>query len=136
MHSMYRFVFIIGVFFFIFLLRIIFLANTGGQSIFFQLVGGIPYGDKLGHFGLFSLLTFFLVFGSKFKTLLFGRFRIYYGTLMVLTFAFFEEFSQILISSRTFEPADLLADLLGILVATYFLKYLQVKLKKPTSINL
>ncbi len=35
---------------------VIYLANTGQSSIFFQLVRVIPYGDKLGHLFLFGFL--------------------------------------------------------------------------------
>ncbi|WP_226410779.1 hypothetical protein [Shewanella glacialimarina] len=32
-----------------FIIWVIYLANTGGSSIFFDIVKHIPYGDKVGH---------------------------------------------------------------------------------------
>lgn len=53
--------------FFIFILWILFLANTGQNSVFFTFITKIPYGDKLGHFCLFGLLTLMANFAFKLK---------------------------------------------------------------------
>jgi hypothetical protein len=98
-----------------FILWIIYLANTGGQSIFFEFVNAIPYGDKLGHFGLFGMLTLLLNFTCKLKTIKVRSAQLYVGALLVLTFAVIEELSQFFVASRTLDLIDVLADIAGIL---------------------
>lgn len=104
--------------FFVFIVWVIYAANTGGQNIFFRQIKLVPYGDKLGHFLLFGILTSLVILGSKFRSFQFKRINIYYGTLLVSLFVLFEELSQIYIPSRTFDFLDLSADALGISLAT------------------
>lgn len=108
----------IAILFFLFIVWIIYLANTGGSSIFFDFVGSIPFGDKLGHAGLFGLLTLFAIVGSNFNFVIFKKARIYYGVIIVVLFVVIEELSQVFIPSRTFDLFDLAADLVGIILAT------------------
>lgn len=56
-----------------FILWILYLANTGGQSIFFEWVNAVPYGDKLGHFGLFGMLAIFMNYACKLSTIKAGK---------------------------------------------------------------
>lgn len=113
--------------FFSFILWIIYTANTGGSSVFFELVAAIPYGDKLGHILLFGILT--LAANICFK---FSSYRlslpfvaqpkgasIYWGTTLVLIFVCIEEMSQAFIPSRTFDWLDLTADGVGISLFSY-----------------
>ncbi len=104
--------------FFVFILWMIYLANTGGSSVFFDLIRVLPYGDKLGHFCLFGILTFLINLASHCKSFPIGRFRINYGTAAVTIFVLTEEISQRFIPSRTFDLMDLTADALGILSFT------------------
>jgi hypothetical protein len=99
-----------------FILWIIYLANTGGHSIFFEFVGWLPYGDKIGHFGLFGMLTLLANFACRLKTISFRFFRLYLGAVLVFTFALLEEASQFFVASRTLDVIDLIADMIGILV--------------------
>lgn len=115
---LHTFAAIVAILFFAFIVWIIYLANTGGDSIFFDFVRTIPYGDKIGHVGLFGFLTLLSIIGLGFRSVAFNRLRIYYGCILVLIFVFVEEFSQIFISSRTFDLGDLAANLVGILIAT------------------
>lgn len=115
---MYNLMRVFAVAFFSFILWVIYLANTGGQSVFFELIRGIPYGDKVGHFCLFGVLTFIATVGLKFKTFGLASFRIYYGAALVLLFVIFEELSQAFIPARTLDSMDLLADFFGIGFAT------------------
>jgi VanZ family protein len=117
---MYRVIIAIAVCFFTFILWVIYLANTGGHSIFFDFVRTIPYGDKLGHAGLFGFLTLLVVIGSKFRTFICGKINIYYGALLVVIFVVGEEVSQAFIPSRTFDLVDLAADSVGIILAINF----------------
>lgn len=112
--------------FFVFILWVIYLANTGGSSVFFELIRVLPYGDKLGHFFIFGTLTFLFNLAAQLKSFPIGQFRIYYGTAIVSIFVFTEEISQGFIPSRTFDLMDLTADALGILSFTY-LSYLSGK---------
>lgn len=103
--------------FFVFILWILYLANTGGNSLFFDFIRSIPYGDKLGHMGLFGFLTLAVVVGSKFRAFQFGKLNVYYGAALVTFCTIGEEFSQLLISSRTFDLLDLVANFVGIALA-------------------
>lgn len=114
---MYKLILTIAFVFFAFILWVIYLANTGGSSIFFDFVRSIPYGDKLGHMGLFGFLTLVTIIGSKFRCFSCGRFKLYYGAVLVGLFVVGEELSQLFIPSRTFDFVDLAADSLGITLA-------------------
>jgi VanZ family protein len=98
-----------------FITWIIYLANTAQNSIFFELVASIPYGDKLGHFCLFGLLTLVVNFAFKLKSYTLISFNIYVGSTVVLFFVLLEELSQYFIPSRTLDITDLLADVVGII---------------------
>ncbi len=100
--------------FFCFILWVIYLANTGQSSIFFQIVSYIPYGDKVGHFFLFGLLTLGANISFKLKSYEIRTNQIYLGSMLVLSFAVLEEVSQYFISNRTFDLIDLLASLIGV----------------------
>ncbi len=112
------------VLFFIFILWVISMANTGEDSVFFELVASMPYGDKLGHFCLFGLLTLGSNVAFKFNTISLGKFNIYKGTFFVIIFVVLEELSQGFISSRSMDVVDLLADSVGISVFTAVSYYL------------
>jgi len=103
-----------------FIVWIIYLANTGGNSVFFDLIKHIPYGDKVGHCLLFGTLTFLANLTLKFKTIKWGSISLYLGSSLVAVFVLVEEMSQGFISSRTLDGADLLADGVGIALFSYF----------------
>lgn len=119
---------IIAASFFSFILWIIFLANTGGSSVLFDLVRAIPYGDKVGHFFLFGTLTMTFIIASRFTTFSLGGFDIYYGVVVVAIFVISEEISQAFIPSRTLDILDLLADAAGIILFTYTAHSLEKRL--------
>ena len=114
---MYKLILAVAVVFFAFILWIIYLANTGGSSVFFDFVRSIPHGDKLGHMCLFGFLTLVTILGSKFRSFACGRFKLYYGAVLVGLFVVGEELSQAFIPSRTFDFVDLAADSVGITIA-------------------
>lgn len=99
-----------------FLIILIFIANSGGESRWWPFLDHVPYGDKLGHFGLFGTLCFLcnLAFPSR----RFGRapFLITLTSLVLLTIITLEEFSQLFITSRHFDIIDLLADYIGLTI--------------------
>ncbi len=102
--------------FFGFILWVIYLANTGQSSVFFQLIGQLPYGDKIGHLLLFGLLTLVANFALRLATVKLGVLNVYWGALLVSLFVVIEESSQYFIPQRTFDAGDLLADGCGILL--------------------
>ncbi|SDT94684.1 VanZ family protein [Halopseudomonas salegens] len=114
---MYKLIVTIAVVFFAFVLWVIYLANTGGSSVFFDFIRSIPYGDKLGHMCLFGFLTLVTIIGSKFRSFSCGGFELYYGAVLVGLFVVVEELSQAFIPSRTFDFVDLAADAVGIVIA-------------------
>ncbi|WP_226669191.1 VanZ family protein [Microbulbifer aggregans] len=105
--------------FFIFIIWVIYLANTGQQSIFFDLVRLIPYGDKFGHLGLFGILTLLANFASKFKVFKLGKINVFWGTSAVFVFVTVEELSQHFMPTRTLDIYDYTADMVGILFFTW-----------------
>ena len=104
-----------AVVFFGFILWVIYLANTGQNSVFFKLVASIPYGDKVGHFCLFGLLTLATNLAFKFKYFIVYSAKIFLGTLLVFSFVIIEECSQYFIPNRTFDFMDLSANFIGII---------------------
>ncbi|MCP4125824.1 MAG: trypsin [Gammaproteobacteria bacterium] len=95
---------------------VIYLANTGQSSVFFQLGRAVPYGDKLGHLFLFRFLTLGLNVALKYKTFNLKQRKIYYGSTIVGIVVLLEELSQYFLPSRTFDVIDLGADIAGILL--------------------
>ncbi|MDZ7868269.1 MAG: VanZ family protein [Rheinheimera sp.] len=108
--------------FFSFLIWVIVAADSGRQNYFLQLAGSLPYGDKMGHLLLFAALALLLNFATKARQLAFGSIRLYLGVVLTLCFALLEEGSQLLFPSRSFELLDILADLLGVTLATLLTK--------------
>jgi len=123
-----RILVLIALGFFGFIGWVIYLANTGQKSVFFELVEAIPYGDKLGHFCLFGLLTLFINLAFKFKTMNIAGRPIYLAVLIVSTFVILEELSQYFVESRTLDFVDLIADFVGIAVFGAFSAWLCKKL--------
>jgi hypothetical protein len=97
-----------------FLIAAVVIANRGEGAQWWSFIHEIPYGDKLGHIGLFGTLSFLcnLAFPSR----RFGRqpFLITLTTLVLLTIVSLEELSQAFIPTRSFDVLDWLADLIGI----------------------
>lgn len=116
---MYKIISTISVSFFVFIGWIIYLANTGQKSIFFDLVARIPYGDKLGHFCLFGCLTLAANLLLKFRRVNFNNVPIYTGTVLVFLFVLIEELSQHFIPNRTLDGVDLIADIIGIILFNF-----------------
>ncbi len=104
--------------FFSFLIWVIVAADSGAPNYFLQLAGSLPYGDKMGHVLLFGALALLLNFATKAQQVAIGPLRLYLGVVLTLGFALLEEGSQLLFPSRSFELLDILADLLGVTLAT------------------
>lgn len=119
---MHKLITIVSVTFLGFIIWVIYQANTGQHSIFFELVRSIPYGDKVGHFCLFGLLALGANFAVKLKSYSVLSCNLYIGSSVVFLFVLLEELSQYFIPSRTLDIADLLADALGILTFSLITK--------------
>ncbi|MGB1296499.1 MAG: VanZ family protein [Flavobacteriales bacterium] len=98
-----------------FIFWIIYMADTGQSSIFFDFIKKIPYGDKVGHFFIFGCVTLLANVVLRFRRL-FNRKHLFLGTSIVALFALIEEISQMFFATRTFDLIDLTADSAGILL--------------------
>jgi len=131
---MHKLISIMSVAFLGFIAWVIYLANTGQNSVYFELVASIPYGDKLGHFCLFGLLTLGANFVFKLKSFQLLFFNVYLGSIVVFIFVLIEELSQYFIPNRTLDPADLLADIVGIITFNLVTKVITKYSKYKTTI--
>ena len=110
----------------LFIIVIIVLADTGNLGIL-KIVNRIPYGDKVGHFILYGILTLLI------DLTLFGSFpirspklvAIVAGLILALLIGL-EEFSQQYFAERTFSLRDLIASYLGVI----FFSWLALRIKK------
>ena len=116
----------IAILFTLFIVLIIVLADMGRLGIL-NLVNRIPYGDKLGHFILYGILT--LLINLTIIRSPPGRSRGLTAVIIGLTLALLiglEEISQQYFSSRTFSLTDLIAGYLGVI----FFSWLAIRTKK------
>ncbi len=111
---MSRLILFATVLFALFIAWIVYLADTGQDSIFFEVVKMLPLGDKLGHFVLFGLLALGANLALKHRGIRWGRWLVPAGALLVFFVAAAEELSQMFVSGRTCDITDLLADVAGI----------------------
>ncbi len=110
--------------FFSFILWVIYHADAGQPTFFHLWITTIPFGDKIGHVGLFGTLAYLSNFALKLRQISLAKFNVYLGTLLVFSFALIEEISQLFFPQRTFDWFDLLAGVLGIFVANFATKTL------------
>ena len=93
---------------------IVLLADSHQFRGLFDGVRRIPGGDKLGHFLLMGLLSFLLNVSLDCRALrAFGRAALV-GSLVACAAVTLEEFSQLFVRYRTFDPVDLVFDYAGI----------------------
>jgi len=120
----------IAVVFFVFVIAVIVLADHGSLPHSIRALYDFPNGDKVGHFILFGVLTFFLTraFLSSFPSKPRGWVALSIGLILALFIAL-EEWSQQLFPTRTFDLLDLLASYAGIvafaLLAVYWGKQIK-----------
>ena len=112
------------------LVGIIFLADFRGTQYLLNFVGNIPYGDKIGHFGLMGIFSLLINLVLQAKTIQVWKLRYLLGSLIVLAIVTLEEFSQIFIRGRTFDLSDLIFDYLGIFVFGEIARLICKKLAK------
>ncbi|MEI8311659.1 MAG: VanZ family protein [Verrucomicrobiota bacterium] len=100
----------------LFIARIVYLADSSQNCVFFDLVKAVPLGDKIGHFFLFGVLALGANFAFRSRGFAIGRMLVPFGALLVFLLAAGEELSQRFFASRTCDITDLMADLTGIVV--------------------
>ena len=123
----------LAILFGLFILTIILLADLGKLGFLYSLYD-FPYGDKVGHFILYGILTLLidltLLPSSARKsssTIISSRRRVAVRVGLFLAVAItVEEFSQQYFSNRTFDMIDLGASVLGVM----FFSWLALKIKK------
>jgi VanZ family protein len=96
------------------LVVIVFLADQKAYQFLFRPVRNLPYGDKAGHFILMGLFSLILNTALSCRTLRVWRLYLLLGSLIVAIVVTLEEFSQLLIRYRSFDPVDLCFDYAGI----------------------
>jgi hypothetical protein len=98
----------------LFIIGAVIIANRGDGGSWWPFLDHIPYGDKVGHIGLFGTLSFLcnLAF-PKFRLRFLPRF-VTATTFVLLVLISLEELSQAFIPSRTCDIKDWLADLTGL----------------------
>ena len=98
----------------LFLLLLVGTADAGMGGRFWSFVRVIPLGDKVGHFALFGALSFLVNWILFARTWRIGPVSILKGSAVLFAIVFVEEFSQLFLTTRTFDWLDLLADAIGI----------------------
>ena len=106
---------------------IIVQANKGSSNILFDLVGLLPFGDKIGHMFLFGLLSAVTIIAFNYRQVHINGYKVPIGAVIVLVFALIEELSQLFFMHRTFDLIDVAADLIGITLSVVIFKKYQLK---------
>ena len=121
----------IAVVFFVFVIAVIVLADHGSLPHSIRALYDFPNGDKVGHFILFGVLTFFLTraFLSSFPSKPRGWVALSIGLILALFIAL-EEWSQQLFPTRTFDLLDLLASYAGIVAFAILAVYWGKQIKR------
>ena len=115
----------LAILFGLFIIGVIVLADFGMLDIL-GFVNRIPYGDKIGHFILYGILTLLIGFAlirsfPSHRRLLVFRIAIILALLIGL-----EEFSQLYFPNRSFDLVDLAFSYLGVIFFSFVA--LQIKL--------
>ena len=125
----------LAIIFGLFIITIIVLADLGKLGFIYFLYS-FKYGDKVGHFILYGILTLLIdlaLFRSSAQgdsvTVIPSWRQVAVKVGLILAFAItVEEFSQQYFSKRTFDLIDLTASFLGVI----FFSWLAVKIKSRT----
>jgi VanZ family protein len=88
--------------------------EDGGKKIF-------PHLDKIAHFSIFFLMTFFLIL---------GRLKKNYALIFSILYALITEIIQTFLDYRTGSIFDFVSDILGITFAIFFIFFLEKRAKE------
>jgi len=117
----------LAILFSLLIILIIVLADMGSLPQFLQVWNDFPYGDKVGHFILYGILTL-LVDLALFRSLPNRSLKwlvVTSGLILSLLIGL-EEFSQQFFANRTFSLNDLAAGYLGLI----FFSWLALRLER------
>lgn len=103
----------------LFIIAAVIIANRGEGSSWWPFLHHIPYGDKLGHIGLFGTLSFLCNLAFPAFRLRFLPHFITATTFVLLTLVSLEELTQAFIPSRSCDLIDWLADLIGLALGQF-----------------
>ena len=103
---------------------IVAIADRGHGDRYWHFIRSIPFGDKLGHLGLVGTLSLLLnlALGRRKAPGRLGFAML--GSVIVLAVMSLEELSQIIVSTRTFDVFDWLANLAGTVVGEMMARWL------------
>lgn len=104
----------------VFLLFVIYWADTGTMPSAIRAVYNFPYGDKVGHFVLYGMLALLLNGAAHQRTIKLLDRPLVIGSLIAASLALIEEITQIYFPNRSFDLIDLGAGLFGIWFAGNF----------------
>ena len=108
--------------FFIFIIWIIVVSDSGSSNVLIDSIRAIPYGDKLGHMSLYAVLA--ALVNLSLKPMRKRYLGLPLGCALVLLFALLEELSQgFFPSTRTLDIQDAIADCMGV----YFVAWVMAK---------
>jgi len=93
---------------------IVFLADRKSSQFLFRPIRNLPYGDKAGHFILMGLFSLILNTALSCRTIKLWKLNLLMGSLIVALVVTLEEFSQLFVRYRSFDPIDLFFDYAGI----------------------
>jgi len=114
---------LLGVFAAVFV-AIIAVAIRGEGRVYWHFLYAIPCGDKLGHFGLLAVFSVLLntALGARRAP---GRLApCLIGSIALAVLMTLEEWSQLFIATRTFDPFDWLSSLAGIAAGGFLARLL------------
>ena len=124
------FISIISFLFITFIAYILYAANVGHEIFFFKILKSVPMGDKLAHIVLIGTLAFLVNLLLQVKTFKIRKRELLLGSLIVFGLVTVEEFTQIYIPTRSFDLVDLMANYIGIGIASWLnFNYLSTKTK-------
>ena len=109
---------IAAVLFLIFMLLVIAAADSGTLITQIRALYNFPYGDKLGHFVMYGILSFLLASAFP-RPFSWGRLSVPIVMLVLLIFSTTEEYSQRFFATRTADGIDMICSWLGILSGTW-----------------
>lgn len=115
---------------------ILVIADRGDADLFWNVVGKIPCGDKLGHLGLVGTLSFLLNLALDRRRAFASGDGILLGSLVLLVFMTLEEFSQAFIPCRSFDLLDGLANLVGVFCGEGLVRMLPSRRPQSAIVNL
>ena len=102
----------------LFIAAVVVVADLGQGARFWGFLEKIPFGDKLGHLGLFGVLAVLANLATQGAAYRWGFLRIAKGSFWIFVAAFIEECSQAFFPTRTFDLIDLTSDFLAVTLAS------------------